>query len=66
MALKLYHFWNSTVATVVLCVLKFWRIEWRKRPLKLVSNYEVLSRMLFEPGIPEIQAFRTRIPNAGY
>ncbi|KAF3507575.1 hypothetical protein F2Q69_00005389 [Brassica cretica] len=50
MALQLYHFWNSTVAIVVLCVLKFWRIEWRKRPLKHVSNYEMLSRMLFEPG----------------
>ncbi|CAH8337243.1 unnamed protein product, partial [Eruca vesicaria subsp. sativa] len=30
MALQLYHYGNSTVATVILCVLKFWRIEWRE------------------------------------
>lgn len=27
-AVQLFHYWNSTVATVVLCVLKFWCIEW--------------------------------------
>ncbi|CAN6832982.1 unnamed protein product [Brassica oleracea var. botrytis] len=59
-ALQLYQYWNSTVATVVLCVLKFWRIEWGEGSLNHVGNYEGLSKMLFEPGIPEIQAFRMR------
>ncbi|KAF3556328.1 hypothetical protein F2Q69_00015270 [Brassica cretica] len=62
-ALQLYHYWNSTVATIVLCVLKFWRIEWGEGSLNHVGNYEGLSKMLFEPEIPEIQAFRMRIPN---
>ncbi|WZZ32937.1 hypothetical protein YC2023_016338 [Brassica napus] len=41
----------------------FWRIEWGEGSLNHVGNYEGLSKMLFEPGIPEIQAFRMRIPN---
>ncbi|KAF2567145.1 hypothetical protein F2Q68_00026366 [Brassica cretica] len=62
-ALQLYHYWNSTVATVVLCVLNFWRIEWGEGHLNHVSSYEGLSKLLFEPEIPEIQAFRMRISN---
>ncbi|KAH0926761.1 hypothetical protein HID58_019017, partial [Brassica napus] len=59
-ALQLNHYWNSTVATVVLCVLNFWRIEWGEGHLNHVSSYEGLSKLLFEPEIPEIQAFRMR------
>ncbi|KAL0848260.1 hypothetical protein Bca101_021507 [Brassica carinata] len=62
MAIKFYHLWNSTVSSVVLCVLSFWRIEREEGSFKNVTNIEGMSKIVIEPDIPEIRSFRMRIP----
>ncbi|KAG2303223.1 hypothetical protein Bca52824_031874 [Brassica carinata] len=62
MAIKFYHLWNSTVSSVVLCVLSFWRIEREEGSFKNVTNIKGMSKIVIEPDIPEIRSFRMRIP----
>ncbi|CAG7866071.1 unnamed protein product [Brassica rapa] len=60
MAIEFYHLWNSTVSSVVLCVLNFWQIERAEGRFKHMRNIEGFSKILIEPEITEIQAFRMR------
>ncbi|KAF2595715.1 hypothetical protein F2Q68_00011092 [Brassica cretica] len=66
MAIEFYHLWNSTVSAVVLCVLNFWQIERAEGTFKHMRNIEGFSKILIEPEITEIQAFRMRIPPTPY
>ncbi|CDY59192.1 BnaAnng15900D [Brassica napus] len=66
MAIEFYHLWNSTVSSVVLCVLNFWQIERAEGRFKHMRNIEGFSKILIEPEITEIQAFRMRIPPTPY
>ncbi|KAH0879753.1 hypothetical protein HID58_067147 [Brassica napus] len=61
----LHNFWNSTDATVVLCVLQFWKIAWSG--LNHVINIEGFSKILFEPDdVPGSLSFRLRKYNLYY
>ncbi|KAJ4896465.1 hypothetical protein Rs2_23259 [Raphanus sativus] len=60
MAIEFLHLWNSTVTAVVLCVLNFWQIERDEDGFKHARNIEGFSKILIEPEIPEIKAFRLR------
>ncbi|CAN6905290.1 unnamed protein product [Brassica oleracea var. botrytis] len=60
MAIEFYHLWKSTVSSVVLCVLNFWQIERAEGRFKHMRNIEGFSKILIEPEITEIQAFRMR------
>ncbi|CAN6860552.1 unnamed protein product, partial [Brassica oleracea] len=60
------YLWNSTVSSVVLCVLNFWQIERAEGRFKHMRNIEGFSKFLIEPEITEIQAFRMRIPPTPY
>ncbi|KAF2533392.1 hypothetical protein F2Q70_00029616 [Brassica cretica] len=63
LAEELNDFWSSTIANTVLCVLRFWRIEWGPSGFKFITNTEV-SQILFDEDIPEIQEFKKRIPKS--
>ncbi|KAF2582856.1 hypothetical protein F2Q68_00000967 [Brassica cretica] len=55
---------NSTNANVVVCVLQFWKINWREGLLKHVTNIDGFSIIIFESNdVPEIDDFRKRIAN---
>uniref|UniRef100_A0A0D3BTW6 Replication protein A 70 kDa DNA-binding subunit B/D first OB fold domain-containing protein n=1 Tax=Brassica oleracea var. oleracea TaxID=109376 RepID=A0A0D3BTW6_BRAOL len=59
LAEKLYEYWSSTTANVVVCVLKLWRIEWGNGRFRCLTNIEGCSDILFDPEIPEIHYFKS-------
>ncbi|CAF2142913.1 unnamed protein product [Brassica rapa] len=59
LAEKLYEYWSSTTANVVVCVLKLWRIEWGNGRFRCLTNIEGCSDILFDPEIPEINYFQS-------
>ncbi|WZY89162.1 hypothetical protein YC2023_045897 [Brassica napus] len=59
-ARELYAYWSSIRANVVLCVLTFWQIEWGEGGFRFMTNLEGCSKIMFNPSIPEIEAFKKK------
>ncbi|XP_013673837.1 uncharacterized protein LOC106378221 [Brassica napus] len=59
-ARELHAYWSSIRANVILCVLTFWQIQWGEGGFRFMTNLEGCSKIMFNPSIPEIEAFKKK------